>query len=90
MVNCILSGFTSSELESDDDDGSELDSEEDATLRFNLFVVRGLLSSSESESELELESEDKVDLALCFGTLGSSSSSSELESESELDRKSVV
>jgi hypothetical protein len=88
MVNCILSGFTSSELESDDDDdddGSELESEEDATLRFNLFVVNGLLSSSESESELGLESEDEVDLALCFGTLGSSSSSSVLESESELE-----
>jgi hypothetical protein len=85
MIDCILSGLMSSELESDDDSELESELEEDAALRFNLFVVRGLLSSSESESELELESEVEVGFALCFGMLGSSSSSSELESDSELE-----
>jgi hypothetical protein len=71
---------SSSELESE--------SEEDAALRFNLFVVAGLLSWSESESELELESELDVDFVLhffglYFTALGISSESELLELESE-------
>jgi hypothetical protein len=64
---------------------SELESEleEDAALRFRLFVVGALLPSSESD-ELELDPEVEVDFALCFDVLGSSSSS-ELESELELE-----
>ena len=78
--------MSSSELESE--------SEEDAALRFNLFVVAGLLSWSESESELELELESEVEVdfvlgfVLDFNTLGISSESEselELELESELE-----
>jgi hypothetical protein len=76
---------SSSELESE--------SEEDAALRFNLFVAAGLLSWSESESELELELESELEvdfIVLCFDILGSSSSSSESESELELESELEV
>jgi hypothetical protein len=78
-----------SELEPDGDpsdvSSSELESEseEDAALRFNLFIVAGLLFWS--EFELGLEPGLEFDFVLCFDTLGSSSSSPESESELELE-----